>query len=375
MPKDERIVELSTTTNSSYALSVFVATILFVSMSLVLAVAWINPYGYFGASGMFKLYNDRTAKFEHLREHQYEAYIMGSSNTMPFSPSIIEKMRGATAFNLGVYWGRAEDLYSWSKILLENENPPSLVVIGVEPWTFSMSDEGPPFFKGTRRRLLAETALAEKLPGYSTAKYRLSAVLDTFQWQTLEAALIGFLQNRGLRKEQARLIDSVFEADGTNKSYNKPATAFLPVEIVEYYDSNLKGLEVKKELIEKQYINNNTVESYMPGKKLNREKINLFSQMVADLVDSEVEIILIAMPVHPYFYDLLIERTNHEGNILEMRSYLESLSSNFEGSISFTDGSKISEFGGDAAEFHDHLHMTSANANRLLTKAMRESAK
>ena len=68
-----------------------------------------NHYGYFGKNGQTAFYNDRLSKSEYLAElpaaNLPNAYIIGSSNTMPIQVTTLDELYGVHSFNLGSFWG------------------------------------------------------------------------------------------------------------------------------------------------------------------------------------------------------------------------------------------------------------------------------
>jgi hypothetical protein len=130
-----------------------------VAVLLIVASLYSNHYGYFGGTGQFGFYNDRLSKSDYLFAQEAkdlpEAYIIGSSNTMPFRTATVKALYGVSAFNLGSFWGRAEDIWAWSNFVVRDlGKKPKLVFIGVEPWTFADDNRGPPLLSMYQRRLI-----------------------------------------------------------------------------------------------------------------------------------------------------------------------------------------------------------------------------
>ena len=119
----------------------------------VIAISiYSNHWGYFGDYGQFILYNDRKAKVEYLKTISPgklpQAFVLGSSDMMPFQPKTIKKIFGYETFNFSTFWGRVEDMWSiLNFILYDIKQKPKMIIIGLEPWTFSVDDNGLHFLK------------------------------------------------------------------------------------------------------------------------------------------------------------------------------------------------------------------------------------
>ena len=127
----------------------FAGTVL-IAITVLLGASWYsNHHGYFGEYGQFGFYNDRLTKSDYLAQLRPEelpnAYIIGSSNTMPFQPTTVDTLFGVRSFNLGSFWGGAEDAWAWTNFIVRVLNQkPKLMIFGIEPWTFADDNRGPP---------------------------------------------------------------------------------------------------------------------------------------------------------------------------------------------------------------------------------------
>ena len=355
--------------------------------ALLLTASWhSNHYGYFGRAGQFAFYNDRLAKAEHLAALDpgllADAYVIGSSNTMPFLPADVQKHFGLGAFNLGTFWGRAEESWAWSNFLLRDlKRPPKLVIFGVEPWTFASDDRGPPLMSMYRRTLLTTPQLVPYLPHYHPLKSRASQVLDSL---TIEnARLTGRMYSRygGHRAVPGPMASGGFRSDGANEAYSKlVGKPFLPAHVNDFYksfvasgptDEMIETLsEDRKRLAEAWHLRLDEIVNFLPGDRMLTERLELFEKTLAMLNAKGVAVAIMIMPTHPYYFDMLMRYTRHGEHLKRLRLFLDNMALKYPNIEVVFDASNIARFDGDPFAFHDHYHMTPVNTDKVLA-AMR----
>ncbi|RAP33513.1 hypothetical protein DID80_08005, partial [Candidatus Marinamargulisbacteria bacterium SCGC AAA071-K20] len=182
-----------------FLINVSISVLIF-SLAIMFFSYWSNPWGYFGEIGNFVGYNDRLGKCNYLKtlkkEELPEAYLLGSSDMMPFQPEQIQSLFNLKTFNLGTFWGRMEEIWSWVNFTIYDLNaPPKLIIIGLEPWTFSVDQSGPPLLNSYRRRFITAPDLIKYAPDYSPERLFLSKYLDLISAMNIKVFFKRLLAN------------------------------------------------------------------------------------------------------------------------------------------------------------------------------------
>lgn len=347
-----------------------------------------NFWGFFGSSGAWALFNDRQAKVDYLRKIERpdlpEAYILGSSDMFPFQPRQITEKTGFKAFNLANYWGRMEEIWGWLNFLISDLNtPPKLLIVGLEPWTFSADESGPAFMKNYRRRFIATPDLVKYAPDFVPWKWQLAKLTDLFSVNNIWYGVLQARSGTLLKMRERPTIEQsdVLAIDGTNVGYNKPRPEeFFPSEYNDFYRDYVSGvitdpvkIESKRaEILSKKLIRKDTILRRLPNDVLDREDLRLFSKFVQLCEDYDVQLVLILPPLHPIHADYLRADTsysNHLARIIEMITKLKRSHQNIRVIFDATD---LKTFGGDPREFHDINHMTPVNAQLIMQKALEQ---
>ena len=353
-------------------------TVVAVLASLVFTASiYMNSFGYFGDTGYFHVYNDRQAKADFLKQIDQQqlpkAYILGSSDMLPFQPQQIEQLFGAKTFNLGNFWGRAEEMWGWVNFLIHDlKAPPEMLIVGIEPWTFSVDSSGPPLLNEYRRRFIVAEDIFKYAPKYSLWRKELSRFLDQISAQNMKIMFKTIINPASKRKLRKPLPAN---SDGTNAVYNKiHPDPFFPREVNEFYDgiyqqkfSNQDDVEkTRSQLLAKEYIRYQEVLLRLPKDQMDENDIQLFEKTVRLCEENNIKIGIILLPVHPYFRDMLAQRTRYLTHIETLKDRMNELKDQY-GNISVVfDASDINSFAGDPSEFHDSNHMSPVNAGRIM---------
>ena len=342
----------------------------------------LNIFGYFGDTGYFHVLNDRKAKVDFLRsiprEDLPEAYFLGSSDMLPFQPSQNEQIFGLKTFNLGNFWGRVEEMWAWTNFLIHDLGaPPKMLIIGVEPWTFSADTSGPPLLNEYRRRFIVTEDLVKYAPQYSWWRGELSKVLDQMSQQNLKL-MLKTLMNSGAQRSSVPVLEDGH--DGTHGHYNgvNPAPAFPP-DVMAFYEAYYNGelndpasTEAERSaLIARQYIRRQEVLLRLPKDRMDDSDIDLFEHLMELAQDHDIEVGVILLPVHPYFKDLLSQQTRYSTHIEVLKERMADLQGRYDAIKVVFDATDLSFFGGDPNAFHDQNHMTPVNT-RLIMDAVAE---
>jgi len=241
-----------------FTLGIAISTLLISSLLISISV-FGNYHGYFGRLGQFEFYNGRFVKADYLTKLEAaklpDSWIIGSSDTMSFKPSTVEeKFSTRKSFNLGSFWGRAEDMWAWTNfILFELKSTPKLVIFGVEPWSFANDQRGPPLYSRYRRRLISTPQLVKYLPEHSNWRFQASRLLDSLTGQNFRRIIRMTLRYGTSRveltpinldtptkkaKNEKRYIvaRSPFNLDGSNIGFsNLNPKPFLPPAVTTIY--------------------------------------------------------------------------------------------------------------------------------------------
>lgn len=355
-----------------------------IAAALIGLSIYSNHYGYFGRSGQFAFYNDRLSKAEFLAKVPSfglpTAYIIGSSNAMPILPQSVDRLFGVRSFNLGSFWGRAEDAWAWTNFIVNDlKQRPKLVLLGIEPWTFADDNRGPPLLAMYQRRLITTPQLAQYLPHYGEAKAYTSAVLDSLTIENARLTLQMFSRYKGERVATRPFWEQGFHEDGSSKSYGRvDPKPFLPAEVNDQYelflrakpdDAALASLSApRRQMVEAWHLRLDAIVNFLPGDRMSAERLDLFEQTLALLQANDIPVAILMMPTHPYYYDMLVHYTKHIQHLDNLRRRLEGVKGKYRNIVAVVDGSHVARFGGDPRAFHDHYHMTPINTDRLLAK-------
>lgn len=155
---------------------------------------WVNTHGHFGHEGMFIAHNIRLIKSHVLHQLPQSkppnAYILGSSNTLPFKTEDFDRTFNVNSFNLGTFFGKAVETYAFlTDLINERQIKPDLILIGIDPWTFTLDIAGPKFLPKMSTDIANAPILSKHLPQFSTLELWLSNFIALFSWQSLEHTL------------------------------------------------------------------------------------------------------------------------------------------------------------------------------------------
>jgi len=363
-------------------------TIVAVAAALIGLSIHSNHYGYFGPTGQFAFYNDRLGKAEYLAalppDRLPDAFVIGSSNTMPILPKDIDHLLGVRSFNLGSFWGRAEDTWAWSNFLVgELGLRPKLVILGIEPWTFADDSRGPPLLAMYQRRLITTPQLAQYLPNYGEARAIGSSLLDSLTIENARLMAQMYARYKGVRSGNGPFPAQGFNADGSNLGYARTdPKPFLPEDVYRWYDgfskraaddAALNTLSAERRtMVEAWHLRLDDIVNFLPGDRMSPERLELFEKSLALLNEHGVAVAVLIMPTQPYYYDMLLHYTKHAQHLAALRERLAAWKTRYPNLAAVVDASHVARFGGSARAFHDHYHMTPDNTRLLLEELQRK---
>ena len=337
---------------------------------LMLSV-YINPWGNYGKKGYFNLYNTRLTKTDYIEslsnEELPQVVVLGSSNVMRFRPATIKQYLGKSAFCYGVFWGKSEDMLCITKHLVKDLNhAPELLIIGIDTWTFKPAQDEHPIFPGVRRRLLNTPVLVEHHPDVKRIPLYWSKFIDAFSNQQIIAAIKAFRRSKGSRSPYLTLNESsLFDLDGTRVSYGdvygSDGQIFEAVESSEYpITERLAEIVEAGRYRELHHFNTYNFDSFYPP----RVK---YMELLLELCDQEgIQVVFVKNPVHPIFWDVLMEHTPQSRNLVKLEELLERFEKEYKVVLGTVDASQIENFGGDPEGFFDEIHPSSKNCDLIL---------
>lgn len=338
---------------------------------------YVNPWGNYGSKGFAFLYNVRYAKTVYLSElpkqELPDIFILGSSNVMRFSPETIKDRWNMSAFNYGVFWGKAEDELLIAKhILLDLKHKPKLFIIGVDTWTFKPHENEHPVFPGLRRRLINTPDLIKHHPDIAGYQIFWSKVRDLFSIQQLELVYRAFNNPKPKqRKEVAELGENdpqFFQLDGTRIAYgdvygNSQKDIFNDVENGTYHITQYFEEIVKDPDDEKHFINYSSYhfENFWD------KRIGYFEQLIQLAGEHSIKVVLVMNPIHPLFLDYLGKKSKyHLKNQSELKTLLQRIKRTNDHVLRIVDASQLKNFGGDPDGFYDEIHPSTKNCDLIL---------
>lgn len=394
LPKPELLIvdlpeESPSGENKRFFLVLTTSALIVLSLSAALNV-YINPWGNYGDTGVFSLYNDRIAKSEYLIElnkkgelKPIENLILGPSTVMPISPKQVEELWGGKAYNLGCFFAGGDENESWLRFLKEElDYKPKRIIVGIETWIFSKVEDGPLFYKMSRRRILNAPRLAKFVEGYSPFTHNASKVFDAISWNQLKYAWPRKSQDR--KKRKSYIESKVFTEGGTAHAYDVPAYGqFVDDSINVIYEKKASGQTYTPEeekklesvLSDRPLVPLIHIRRYCPGESLSQKRLDNFNQLMEYCEKNEIEMIPVLMPIHPYFYDLLVEKTSHAHFLKQIREHMNSHTKKYKWVHHLVDASHIRNFNGTPRSFHDRYHVGPGNAKLMMNFVFKESRK
>lgn len=353
---------------------ILLSAILLVLILIVSLNIYVNPYGFYGSSQKsVEILNARRLKYNDLckLENKPEAFVFGSSNSMRFLPSSIEKETNIPAYNYGVFYATAEDYYALPKTLYQiNGLEPKLIIFCLDVFSFSESAESfDEVFRGSKNRLSYYENASKHLPDFSYLKllmYRLKSALTFKQSFRSLKALVSFKLEE---IPEGELYNMSFLAGGVRKEY----ADFEGVSVTNVAEKGSYDIEsyIKKKDLEFRKARNGykgivSVLGNYDFKELSERRLALFEQSIKFLNEKKCKVIINLMPVQPYFYKLLIERTMHQNNVSELSLFCKALVKKYPNVLLVKDNSNIENFNGKAEHFFDSYHPTSVNSDLMI---------
>ena len=338
---------------------------------------YVNPWGDFGKTGFHRLYNARLAKADYIDglapAELPEIVVMGSSNTMRFRPATISRLMGKSAFNFGVFWGRAEDFRCITHHFVDDlQHKPKLVIVGIDTWSFAPAMNEHPVFPGIRRRLLNAPQLSQHLPGVGWTKRAWANFIDSLSGQQLALSWKLFWDDRHERTEAPRLASSEwFETDGTRVRYFWEGNeVFEAVETGAYSITE----DIRRSIRESSQSSVRFVDQFPMYNfdRMDQTKIDYMVETLDVCQRESIQVVFVINPVHPLLYQQLIAHTRHPQHLEELKTMLIQFRRDYSVVSGIIDASDITTLGGDPDGFFDPMHPATRNCDLILERVAAE---
>ncbi|MEE3368317.1 MAG: hypothetical protein VX346_03120 [Planctomycetota bacterium] len=329
---------------------------------------YVNPWGNYGEVGWHRLYNARLAKtrvLDHLPGDELpEVLILGSSNVMRLRPATVRRELGLTAFNCGVFWGKAEDYLCIARhVILDLNHRPKLLLVGLDSWTLAPAQDEHPVFPGLRRRLLNTPQLIQHLHDVSPVKREWSRFIDAFSRQHLVTCWR--MARSRKRHRVAPLAESeMFQEDGTRNNYSavyekRAGNIFDAVEARRYpITEHLR--RIRSEAGPTGFVHF----SKYDFREFRSQRIGYLRDLVELCQDQQVELVFFLNPVHPVFREVVEEHSPFLVNQSKMRHLIDQWMTEFSTVRGIVDGLEMRDL--DPGGFYDEIHPDTANGDRLI---------
>lgn len=344
------------------------------SISIIVLNIFINPYGFYGKKQKkIQILNARRLKLNFIEKSNvnYEAFVLGSSNSMRFNPELIEKKTKLKAYNYGVFYATAEDYYVLPKLLFELETTkPKLILFCLDVFSFrkvvKTHDE---VFEGARNRLSYFPRASKYLNDYSDVKlnwFRLKSALTFEQTSiSLNALYDGNLTNLSFTESYASAITN----NGCRKKYANFEGKDI-TDIAEKGDYQISKYIERKDIeflkARNGYKGIVSVTGNYDFEGLSNRRLRLFEKTIEYLSKKECKVVINIMPVEPYFYSLLTKRTKHIENVKELTTFCNYLKRKYPNIAIVKDNSQVDSFKGLNNHFFDQYHPTYKNSNLMI---------
>ena len=329
---------------------------------------YVNPWGNFGELGHHRLYNARLAKARFLATRKKtelpQVVILGSSNVMGLRPETVRRELGLSAFNYGVFWGKAEDYLCIARhVILDLKHRPELLLVGLDSWTLAPARDEHPVFPGLRRRLLNTPELIRHLHDVPPAKREWARFIDAFSRQHLMTSWR--MLRRCPRHHIAPLANStMFQQDGTRKNYSSAYGE---------WDGNIFDAVNARRYPITERLRRVQVEEGPSGfvhfskydfREFRSQRVGYLRDLVELCQEQQVELVFFLNPLHPVFREVIEEHSPFLRNQSKLRQLIGQLMTEFSTVRGLADAQEIRDL--DPQGFYDEIHPDTANGDRLI---------
>jgi hypothetical protein len=303
-----------------------------------------SDYGIYFSTNIWNL---RDTKHElALHSNSVQCAVIGSSHVIGIS-SIGEKTslsdNCSTLINIGVPGASLEDYLALSETILQNKNPPKIIVFGVDPWALN-------FNRDVRWKRYSQKYLAmiTKLVGgssYNPTNANLEPLLNLInrEYFLRSLSLIGSKKNRLIElapkfDQQVGVENMVILPDGS--------IIYSAERIREINSAEITGIH------EYKIIN---------GQWFHEQAVELFTLLVNFLQQQEFKIIFALTPYHPKVWNLKEQSVVSAMKAVELKIHEIAKSTGVQVIGSYHPG----KIGCKADEFNDAMHASSTCLDKL----------
>jgi hypothetical protein len=289
---------------------------------------------------------DYKATLYRARRPSPEVVLLGSSRVKTIRPECVTVLTGRPAFNFGINAGGAEDFVAIFRFMRAQPGfKVRELLLGAEPEAFIGEHH-------VNRALEQSRALAPFVPHSLPEPDRLWA--DLFSTESFSAALRS-AWHYGFDRET--LPQEALGPDG--------------VQARPFWDDQIRSGRFRQHtevLASSRAIRRR----YSGDHRLSRSRVAQLHQLLRDARDAGVRVTAFVPPVHPVLARDAAGTSLHRltGDMVAVLRAAERT-----GLLHYVETRSLADFAGDSTLYYDAIHMTSANADRLLTAIYRSSAR
>ena len=322
-----------------------------VAVGVVAAFNWfVDPTGVTGRSTRWLVAENsevRSAKLDLYEETlvdggEPEVVLVGSSRTMKFDPTVVERLTGEPAFNAAVSGGVPRDAWLFVKLIEERQGStfPHLVW-GLDADAFRD--------KQLRDGLSTDPRMSRFVSRGERIVTRVASAGTLTELQTLKAAIRSVANDgsAGQEPREARFSDRGMQLWSLPLGKTKAFRETLIRRQVAMY----AGFIFERDSYD----------------GIEAEPLEEFTDAIRIANEHGDVPTIFLTPYHPLAEDLL-DRYGMDERVAEVRAKLEQLQRDGDVEFRFVDLSDLASFDGDATQFYDGIHMTPTNTTRVLER-------
>ena len=322
-------------------LRTFAGTLVGLLAALALLVWVTDPLAAFGTGLVPPIVSadrDYKAALYRARTPRPEVVLLGSSRIKALRPGCVSALTGRPAFNFGVNAGVAEDFLAIFRFMRSRPDfTVREILLGAEPEAFT----GDPSFG---RALAQSRALGPFVSKGGSDPDRLWSDLLS---QASALAAVRSVWHYGF--DRGKLPQEELEPDGFQTH---------PL-----WDDEIRGGRFPQQSV--VLASSHAVRSrYLAGAHLSPGRVAQLHELLEEAQAAGVQVRAFVPPVHPAL-TRDAAGTALPGLTAELVGYLRSAER--EGLVKYVETRSLSDFHGDSTLYYDAIHMTPANADRLLT--------
>lgn len=277
-----------------------------------------------------------------------EGLILGSSRVMKVEPEYLEHRTGLRFFNAGVNYARPEDHLAILRYALHRfDQPPRMVILGIDPSSFADSDAPDP-------RLIVEPRLSRQIPEQITLATRVEIWKDLLSWGETK---------RSLKSLKVHVLDGGVPAP------------------VEHYEADGRIVYDQREqqiadgrydfASALQFNQSEYLAKYEGFQQISELRRQAFEDLVATCREHNIRLIVFLTPMHPDLENFLQTHVEVAAKQQQLLDYLNARAK--ADHFKLVDLSSLESFGGDPLCFVDGIHPLEPNTRLMVDQMLKNS--